>query len=173
MITREELVKIGTFNKPHGVQGELSCTFTNTVFDRSECPYIVCEIDGIFVPFFIEEYRFCTETSVLMRVEDIQTEEDARLFTGRDIYFPKSYISEEEIPESPVDYFLQFVVYDERDDYLGRIVDVDTSTANTLFVVEREGKEKLLLPATDDLIVSVDEKKKKIKMKLPEGLLDL
>ena len=26
MITREELIKIGRFNKPHGVKGELSFT---------------------------------------------------------------------------------------------------------------------------------------------------
>ena len=43
MITREELIKIGRFNKPHGVKGELSFTFTDDVFDRTECPYIVCE----------------------------------------------------------------------------------------------------------------------------------
>ena len=29
MITREELIKIGRFNKPHGVKGELSFTFTD------------------------------------------------------------------------------------------------------------------------------------------------
>ena len=54
MIKRDELIKIGVFNKPHGVQGELAFTFTDDIFDRSECPYVVCEIDGIFVPFFIE-----------------------------------------------------------------------------------------------------------------------
>ena len=29
MITREELIRIGRFNKPHGVKGELSFTFTD------------------------------------------------------------------------------------------------------------------------------------------------
>ena len=29
MIEREELIKIGRFNKPHGVKGELSFTFTD------------------------------------------------------------------------------------------------------------------------------------------------
>lgn len=52
MITREELIRIGRFNKPHGVKGELSFTFTDDVFDRTECSYIVCEIDGIFRTVF-------------------------------------------------------------------------------------------------------------------------
>ena len=74
MITREELIRIGRFNKPHGVKGELSFTFTDDVFDRTECPYIVCEIDGIFVPFFIEEYRFKSDTTALIKLEDVDNE---------------------------------------------------------------------------------------------------
>ena len=69
MITREELIRIGRFNKPHGVKGELSFTFTDDVFDRTECSYIVCEIDGIFVPFFIEEYRFKSDTTAFTVID--------------------------------------------------------------------------------------------------------
>mgnify|MGYP000094469682 FL=1 len=175
MIKRDELIKIGVFNKPHGVQGELAFTFTDDIFDRSECPYVVCEIDGIFVPFFIEEYRFRGETTALMKLEDIDTEDDARAFTNLEVYFPKSYIESDEDGElsAPGDFFLHYAVYDTDEGYLGNIVDVDMSTANVLFVVERENGEELLIPATDDLVVSVDEKAKKIEMNIPEGLLDL
>ena len=50
MIKKEELIKIGQFNKPHALNGEISFTFTDDIFDRSDCDYIVCDIDGIFVP---------------------------------------------------------------------------------------------------------------------------
>jgi len=33
MIKREEVYKIGLFNKPHGIHGELSFSFTDDVFD--------------------------------------------------------------------------------------------------------------------------------------------
>ena len=68
MIKREELIKIGQFNKPHALHGEISFTFTNDIFDRTECEYIVCNIDGIFVPFFIEEYRFKSNTTGLIKL---------------------------------------------------------------------------------------------------------
>ena len=58
MIRKEEVYKIGIFNKPHGIHGELSFTFTDDIFDRVEAEYLICLLDGIFVPFFIEEYRF-------------------------------------------------------------------------------------------------------------------
>ena len=45
MITREELIRIGRFNKPHGVKGELSFTFTDDIFDRVDCDYLICRLD--------------------------------------------------------------------------------------------------------------------------------
>ena len=92
-----------------------------------------------------------------------------------EVYFPKSYIGNDGDGElsAPGDFFLHYSVYDTDKGYLGHIVDVDMSTTNVLFVVERENGEELLIPATDDLVVSVDEKAKKIEMNIPEGLLDL
>ena len=69
MIKKDEVFKIGIFNKPHGVKGEISFTFTDDIFDRVECEYLVCLLDGIFVPFFIEEYRFRSNTTALVKLE--------------------------------------------------------------------------------------------------------
>ena len=58
MIRKDEVYKIGILNKPHGVKGEVSFTFTDDVFDRVDCDYLICLMDGILVPFYLEEYRF-------------------------------------------------------------------------------------------------------------------
>ena len=71
MIKAEEVYKIGVFNKPHGIKGELQFTFTDDIFDRVDCDYLVCLLDGIYVPFFIEEYRFRSDTTALMKLEGI------------------------------------------------------------------------------------------------------
>ena len=67
MIRKEEVYKIGIFNKPHGIHGELSFTFTDDIFDRVDCDYFICLLDGIFVPFFIEEYRFRSDSTALVK----------------------------------------------------------------------------------------------------------
>ena len=41
MIKKDEIFKIGIFNKPHGVKGEVSFTFTDDIFDRVDCEYLV------------------------------------------------------------------------------------------------------------------------------------
>ncbi|KAA4022394.1 16S rRNA processing protein RimM, partial [Bacteroides ovatus] len=50
---------------------------------------------------------------------------------------------------------------------------VDTTTVNTLFVVERAEEEELLVPAQEEFIVGIDQKQKLITVELPEGLLNL
>ena len=71
MIKKEEVYKIGLFNKPHGIHGELQFTFTDDIFDRVDCDYLVCLLDGIFVPFFMEEYRFRSDSTALVKLEGV------------------------------------------------------------------------------------------------------
>lgn len=90
MIRREEVYKIGKLGKPHGVKGEISFMFDDDVFDRVDADYLVLDVDGILVPFFIEEYRFRSDESALMKFEDIDTQDKARDLTGDEVYFPRS-----------------------------------------------------------------------------------
>lgn len=90
MIKREDVYKIGVFNKPHGIHGELSFTFTDDIFDRVEAEYLICLLDGIFVPFFLEEYRFRSDSTALVKLEGVDTAERARMFTNVEVYFPQT-----------------------------------------------------------------------------------
>ena len=94
MIKKEEVYKIGVINKPHGIKGEVSFTFNDDIFDRVECDYLVLLLDGILVPFFIEEYRFRSDDVALVKFEGIETAERARMLTNVEVYFPKKYMDE-------------------------------------------------------------------------------
>lgn len=172
MIRKEEVYKIGIFNKPHGIHGELSFTFTDDIFDRVEAEYLICLLDGIFVPFFLEEYRFRSDTTALVKLEGVDTAERARMFTNIEVYFPTKHVDDAEPGELCWDFFVGFSMEDVNHGQLGEVTDVDTSTINTLFVVDNEGEE-LLIPAQEEFIVDIDENHKVIKVDLPEGLLAL
>ena len=88
MIREEEVFKIGQFAKPHGIKGELSLVTNSDVLEDAEDPYIVCEMDGILVPFFVEDFRYKTDTVVLVKLEDVNSEEDARMFVGKEVFYP-------------------------------------------------------------------------------------
>lgn len=170
MIKKEEVFKIGVINKPHGVKGEVSFTFTDDIFDRVDCEYLILLLDGILVPFFMEGYRFRSDNSALVKFEDIDTAEQARRLTNVEVYFPKKYMDEQEDVTS-WNFFTGFRVEDVRHGYLGEITNVDDSTLNVLFVIEKDGEE-LLLPAHEEFILDIDRKRKVMKVDVPNGLIE-
>ena len=168
MIRREELIKIGQFNKPHGVHGEISFTFTDDVFDRGESPYIVCCIDNIYVPFFIEEYRFKTGSTALIKLADINNDTAARDFTNLEVF----YVEDDE-EATPDDYFIGYTINDITYGTLGEVTAIDDSTINVLFVVTTPDERELLIPVQEAFVRAIDEDERIIHMDLPEGLLDM
>lgn len=171
MIKKEEVFKIGIINKPHGVKGEVSFTFTDDIFDRVEdCDYLVLLLDGILVPFFIEEYRFRSGNVALVKFEGIDSTEKARTLTNVEVYYPVKFMDDQE-EISSWNYFIGFRVEDIHHGCLGTVVDVDDATMNVLFVIEN-GDEEVLLPAHEEFILDIDRKKKILKVDIPDGLLD-
>lgn len=172
MIDKNRVFPIGKINKPHGINGEMSFNFTTDVFDTEEAEYFIFEMEGILVPFYIESYRFRTDTTALLKLDDIDSEEQAREFSGLTIYLPDMFLSKVEDEEITMDYFVGFRLNDENNGDLGTISAIDQSTENVLFIVENNSDE-LLIPANDDFITEINHEQKTIYMQLPEGLLDL
>ena len=169
MIKQEEVYKIGRLGKSHGVRGEVSFLFDDDVFDRADADYLILDIDGILVPFFIEEYRFRSDTTALMKFEGIDTQERARELTGCDVYFPRNLAASDDdnISWSAI---VGFDIIDaSTKKSIGRIASTDDSTLNILFCLE----DGHLIPASEDLITQIDQQARTITMHLPAGLLDL
>lgn len=169
MIRYEEVYKIGRLGKSHGIKGEVSFQFDDDIFDRVDADYLVLEIDGILVPFFMEEYRFRSDSLALVKFCDIDTQERAAELTGCDVYFPRALAEEDDEQLSLASLVGFNVIEANSNKKVGTIASIDDSTANILFELE-DGR---LIPATDDLITDINTKDKTIKMKIPEGLLEL
>lgn len=172
MITENEIFKIGRLIKPHGIKGEISFSFENDIFDKCECPYLICLVDGIFVPFFIEEYRFKGKDTALIKFEGIDSDEKVRKLNNTDVYFPRAYFDEtENEPDYSWNYFKGFTIKDNNLGEIGVVEDIDDSTINILFIVKNNENE-YLIPASEDFILEIDSSNKVLVMNLPEGLID-
>ena len=168
MIRQEEVYRIGRLGKTHGVKGEVTLLFDDDIFDRVDCDYLILEVDGILVPFFIEEYRFKGDTTAIMKFEDVDTQQRAQELTGCNVFFPRSLAEENNTPSLSM--LIGFnLVEASSAAVIGRIAAIDDSTANLLFELE----DGTLIPANDDLIENIDMAKKQITMNLPEGILTL
>lgn len=171
MIKPQEVIKIGKVTKTHGVSGELSCTFINDIFGEDDAPYLVADIDGILVPFFIEEYRFKSDVTALIKFEDIDDTDSAKLLLGRELYFPIKYLTDDDVNNFG-EGLVGYKIYSDKS-LIGTVSAIDDTTANILFSITTESGDEILIPATDDFVESIDENKREIIMSLPEGLLEI
>ena len=114
MIKQEEVYKIGRVGKTHGVKGEVSLHFDDDIFDRVDADYLVLEVDGILIPFFMEEYRFRNDTVCLVKFCDIDTQQRAAELTGCEVYFPR-VLAEEADEEPSLNSLVGFQIIDAVD----------------------------------------------------------
>lgn len=174
MIREDEVLRIGKFIKPHGIKGEIAFAFDNDIFDRVDCPYLICSIDNILVPFFVKSYRFKGSDTALVLFEDIKSEIEAKRFSGLSVYFPRKYFDENEEVDLTLNYFIDFIVIDKQFGEIGIITDIDESTINTLFLLKKKGSDdNIIIPASDDFITNIDPEKKVLYVDLPAGLVDM
>ena len=169
MIKKEDVYKIGRLGKAHGVKGEVSVQFDDDIFDTTDADYLILEIDGILVPFFMEEYRFRNDSLALVKFCDVDTQQRASELTGCDVYFPRS-VADEGTEGLSLSMLVGFDIVDASDNkVVGKIAAIDDSTQNVLFELE----DGTLIPASDDLITNIDTNRRQIIMQIPEGLLEI
>jgi 16S rRNA processing protein RimM len=169
MIKKEDVYKIGRLGKAHGVKGEVSFQFDDDIFDTADADYLILDIDGILVPFFMEEYRFRNDSLALIKFCDVDTQQRASELTGCDVYFPRALAAAED--EMPIlSMLVGFSIVDAATNKsIGVIEDVNDQTANILFELDNGA----LIPASDELIMNIDTEHEEIVMNIPEGLLDI
>lgn len=172
MIRQEEVYKIGKIGKPHGVKGELTLFFDDDVFDRVEAEFLVLCVDGILVPFYMDEWRFKTGETALVKFTDIDTKEAASELTGCEVFFPK-HLSDRDDDDLTWDEIKGFEVVDANYGNIGKVVSIDDSTANVIMDVETAKGSIVLIPANENLIKEVNSESRRIIVDLPDGLVDL
>ncbi len=179
MINRDDVFQIGRILRPHGLKGEMSFSFSSDIFDEAlenmEDPHLICEMDGILVPFFVDDYRFKNDDICLLKLNGVDDDETAKKFTKVPLYIEKEYLHED-VSGAEVeggDYYVGFHIFDENGKDIGEVEAIDNSTENVLFIVSSPQKEELYIPAVDDYIIGIDDDKKIIQMNIPAGLLDM
>lgn len=172
MLKKEDCYRLGTIIKTHGIKGELVIRLNYLIAeDIIEMESVFLEVEGLLVPFFIEDIHSVSSQSCIIKFERLDTEEKALEFTGCNVY------SDNIKPENPdatatPEQFTGYSIKDSETGFSGEISEVLDVTDNPLFRVLHEGREQLI-PAQQEFIIRIDTKKKIIFVRLPGGLLDI
>lgn len=172
MITQSEVQRIGQIVKPHGVGGEMVVSVPASLGWTDDIDCLVCSMDGILVPFFLESIRGKGSTSILVRFEGYDSVDSIGRFIGATVYMPLRYVADMDEDIASWSSFLDWQVIDSAAGPLGCVNAIDDSTPNVLFLV-RDGDRERIIPANAGWITKVDRKKRTLFYKLPEGLAEL
>jgi 16S rRNA processing protein RimM len=173
-IPKNNCVKVGFIQKPHGIHGELVIRFEEIYYETlEEYPTLFLEIDNLLVPFFIteESLRFKSGESVIATLKWINSDKKAKELCGLSVFVNQDDVVEFE-DEMSTNALVGFQLYDETLGLIGEINEVNDFSGNLLLSVDYQGKEALI-PLNEDLIVSIDEENRKIVLRIAEGIFDL
>lgn len=168
MIFSPNLTEIGYVEKTHGTAGWIKLNFysVKNSIPKKGMEFLFLQMDSSSVPFKIEQINM---KAGLVKFFDFDNPIVAQKLVGKVVFTDKELIvskdSEEWLP-------LQYLIFDQSKNSIGKVVDFIEIPGNPLLEVEMENGI-VQLPWNTDLIVKIDDIKKTIIYNIPEGLLDL
>jgi 16S rRNA processing protein RimM len=159
---------IGRITKTYGFEGAVVVRSESGITGepkKGEPVFVVT--DGIPVPFFTREAYQTTHDTLIISFDDYLTPESVARLKGCEV---RSGAGEE--AEDDLESLVGFTLTDTNSGLSGQITGVVRNPGQLMAVAVIKGEE-VLIPLHPDLIISVDRKRKTIRMTLPGGLISL
>jgi 16S rRNA processing protein RimM len=172
-LTHDNYYLLGYIVRTHGTKGDITIHLdVDFPEDYQEMESVFVEIKGELVPYFVEDVNIQKQSKAIVRLEDVDTIEQAQALVGSSLFLPIEEL--EELGEGGF-YYHQIQGYTVSDATLGELGEIKaiyTPNSQDLIAMEYQGSE-VLIPIVDDIVLSADHEKKLVLVNLPEGLLDV
>jgi len=170
---KKDCFLFGTVFKLHGYKGNVNIYNNDDIpFDFTTLEYFLIELNNELVPFFIEKARPTKPNVILVKFEDIDSEEEAKKIHKRKVYLPKDWMPETDEKEITEKKLIGYSVIDIKLGNLGEITYINSQTAQQLIYVSKDGKE-FCFPMHEQFVKGVDSKEKTMEVAIPEEFLNL
>ncbi len=169
-----DLIEVGHFSKAIGVKGQVKCKVEESYLSAFEKATVVfARIGGQPVPFFVESIDL--KADPVLKVEDLNSKEEAQLITGKALWMKKEDLPAVENIEEVTSQFQRFIGYTVKDHStsIELIIEDFEELPQQILVISNYKEQTVFIPFAPQLIIDIDEGQKTIIMDLPEGLLDL
>lgn len=170
---KEECFYLGKIVSKYSFKGEVLIkldTDEPEIYENLESVFI--SLGNSLVPFFIAHSQLHRSNLLRVFFEEVTDEAGADRIIGSEVYLPLDLLPELDGKRFYYHEVIGFTLIDARHGDIGRIVSVNDSAAQALFVAEKDGKQ-LLIPINDEIITRLDRSEKTIYVTTPEGLVSL
>lgn len=165
------LFEAGYVKKPYGINGHMFLIFNQGVeIDEEGTEYLFIEIEGLPVPFKIEQFEWKDEQSALIKLRFIDNKEQAQSYTGCKCFFEHINLADSN-NELNIFMLKGYRLFDTNNQLIGTIEQIDDFGGNLVFTLSGNNDE-IMIPYHPDLLQAFNPNDKTICMEIPEGLLD-
>ncbi|MBB1283543.1 16S rRNA processing protein RimM [Flavisolibacter sp. BT320] len=167
-----EYFNIGKLVTTFGLKGELVLKHTlgKKTSLKGLTALFVEEKKESFLPWFIESTKIKSEEEIYIKLEGVNTREQAIRLTQKQVWLPETDFKKFSSKSSPISFLGYEIV--ENGAVLGKILEVIEQPHQVLCRIDLNGKEAFI-PLHEETIVKVDKKKGQVVVDLPEGLLQI
>lgn len=169
---KEDCYFLGKITRKHGLSGNLILkldTDQPEFYKKLESMFV--EINGLLVPFFIEKVVWSKQDSLNILIKN-SNETLVEQLLGKNVFLPLSTLPPLIGNKFYYHEVIDFEIIEEDGKTCGEIVSVNDQTAQHYFILNLAQKE-IVIPIIKEWILEVNREEKFIKMKLPEGLMDV
>jgi 16S rRNA processing protein RimM len=167
-----EYMNIGKLVAIHGLKGELLLKHylgkKSTLKGLTTC--FIEEKKNSFLPWFIESTRIKNEDSTYIKLEGVNTREEAAKIAQKQVWIPEEHFKKLVAKSAPVNLLGYHIINDKEN--LGPVIEIIEQPHQLLCRLEIKGKD-VLIPLHEESMKKVDHKKKEVVVELPEGLLEI
>lgn len=169
-----DYISVGKLIKPHKLGGAFRFMLSRTLKSNRRFPkHFMLLHKGSYLPYFVESLELTGLNEGLLKLEEINTPEAARNFSGSELYLAENEVKNLFTKNAEtLDFLIGYIAVDEVTGELGPIGEIMETPAQVLATIRHAGRE-VIVPLVDDFIVAINKRKKQIVLKLPEGILDL
>jgi len=158
---------LGKITKRHGYNGTVVLVSNQPLNDEIEClEEVFVVIDGLQVPFPVEEFALLTDTSAHVQLEFVSNQEEALKLVGCEMY--AAIVPHKQQPEEGWKQWIGFTVNDTKYGKIGIIQEIENYKGNIVWQVMDGGRETLI-SLYPELITNIDHDAKILHITAPEG----
>tara|TARA_Y100000746_G_C15408271_1_gene409241 strand:+ start:128 stop:655 length:528 start_codon:yes stop_codon:yes gene_type:complete len=164
---------LGKITKKYSFKGELIISLdTDEPEIYKNLKSVFININGRLIPYFIEKSKSQKKSTLRVKFEDINSEEEALSIINKEVYLPLENLPELKGKKFYYHEIIGYNVVDTNHGNIGLIIKVEDKTSQSIFVIKNNGKE-ILIPVNDNIIQMINRKNKTIHITAPNGLIDL
>lgn len=163
-------VVVGKLRKPHGVRGEMVMTVA------TDYPELLSPPRQVFVgeeyqPFTVRSVRWHRD-DILIAFEGIEDRDQVGVYRNHLLFMRADDLPDLSEEEFYIHELIGLDVVSDAGRNLGTVREILATGANDVYVVKREGRKEILLPATEEVILEILPEENLLKVHLLPGLVE-